>query len=243
MTNPDFEHKSEEPSEQLSFPGRSFERYDLTGRQIGGWRVTVRETLVAVLKKVRLLGKAASEIQLPDTTEQLGDKVKKLPGKAVVFLESQIQKAPIENQLKSAQTQTEFAQQELIRAQIENIREDTRGKKLSNLERELVILERICEITQGWTGIHFMTDGDDEIVVFGAVPNLPEDSSDARGITIGELGLPRRIVTALANAGIETIGGLQDLGRTRISVIEGIGQKSLAEIERTLAVYSVTLDD
>lgn len=243
MKNPDSYHHSEEPSDQQIAPSKSFERYDVTGNRIGKWTLAARANLAAAVSQVFRFGKMASKIQLPGTNEELGEKVQNLPGKGVEFLEAQIDKAPIENQLKSAQTQTEFLRQELLREQIANTREDTRGKRLSNAERELELRERLLEITQGKTDVHLVTDGDNEIVIIGSLPNLTEFSSDASAVMIGELGLSTRTMNVLVNAGIESSSDLQDLGCTGILAIEGIGEKALAAIKTALAAHSIALGD
>ena len=151
MSSPEHDPHPDESHSKMPHNSQSFERYDLTGNRIRMWTIAARRALASTFRRLVRIGNVASETQLPGTEEKLGDKAVKVPGKGVEFLEAHIEKAPIENQLKSAQTQTEFLKQELIREQIDNTREDTRAKKLNNAAREVEIRERLEEITIGKT--------------------------------------------------------------------------------------------
>lgn len=243
MSTPEFDPLSEEFQPPIPVPSKSFERYDLTGNRIRKWTIATRRALVSTMRRIFRFGKAASQTQLPGSDEELGDKVKNIPGKGVEFLEAQIEKTPIENQLKAAQSQTEYLKQELLREQIANMREDTRGKKLNNATRELEIRERLHEIIQGKTGIHSITDGEKEIVVIGSIPTLNELNSDDNCDPITRLGLSNRTTNCLTASGVVSVADLLALGRSRMLSLHGIGLKAIAEIEEALRLRGLDLTD
>ena len=112
---------------------------------------------------------------MPGSTGTLAEKAKTAAGKGLEFLEARIEQAPIENQLKSAQTETEFLRQELLRLEIAKTAAETKGQELDNVTKQLDIQQRIEEITSGRTDIHVITDGEVTRVIFG---NLPDQKKD-----------------------------------------------------------------
>ena len=153
----------------------SLARFDLSGNRIRRWTIRARDKLVSALRRVLAFAKRGAETQLPGSSGSLGDKGKTLPGRTVEFLESAIEKTPIENQLKSAQTETEFLKQELIRQQIAKTAAETKGQQLDNVTKELEIRDRIQQIVAGRTEIHVFEDGEATIIVFGNLPLIPEE--------------------------------------------------------------------
>lgn len=216
-------------------------RYSQRAR-IRRWTLSARNTLVATIRRILRFGKAASETQLPGMEDKLGKQVQKFPGKAIELLQAGMDNAPIENKLKSAKTETEFLKQELLREQIANTREGTRGMRLCNAARESEIRKRLSEITDAKRDINTTTDGQNEVVIVGSLPNLIEDRSGNRE-HIGALDLTGRITKCLGYARITEVDELYSLGRKRILAIKGIGRKALAEIESALARRGIRLDD
>lgn len=164
---------SDKRTEQLPV-SKNLERYDLTGNRIRQWTMRAREMLVNSFRRVLAFGVSVGSRQLPGSDSTIGDKVKTAPGMGLNFLESQIEKTPIENQLKSAQTETEYLKQELLRQQIEQTAAQTRGQQLDNVAKELEIQQRILEITDGKTGIRFIDSSDRKGIVFGNLPPTAE---------------------------------------------------------------------
>ena len=55
------------------------------------------------------------------------------------YVEEKVASASTESQLKCAQVESEFLKQELVRAQIEAVRAETRRRELENTERQIEI--------------------------------------------------------------------------------------------------------
>ncbi len=170
-------HPSDQPRPEQVKLSESYERYDLTGSRIRRWTVKAREKLMVSLRCLKVAGKRAATEELPGADGTLVEKAKTAPGKGVEFLEGKLEQVPVENRLKSAQTETEFLKQELLRTQIANTAADTakkaaetKGQELDNVQKEIEIRERIAEITSGKTEIHVLEFGDSKSVVFGNIP-------------------------------------------------------------------------
>ncbi len=90
-----------------------------------------------------------------------------------------------------------------------------------------------------------------EIGAVAPVVSAEEDSSETAGdkddmsevlkTRIDTLDLPSRIVNALTEAGIRTIGGLARKKKEDLLEIEGMGEKAIMEIKKVLAGHGVTL--
>jgi DNA-directed RNA polymerase subunit alpha len=72
-------------------------------------------------------------------------------------------------------------------------------------------------------------------------PAQPTISDEVLKMRIEELDIPTRIVNALANGGIETIGQLLGTARADLMKIKNLGVKSIAIIEEKLRERGVTL--
>lgn len=68
-----------------------------------------------------------------------------------------------------------------------------------------------------------------------------DDMSEVLKTRIDTLDLPSRIVNALTEAGIRTIGGLARKKKEDLLEIEGMGEKAIMEIKKVLAGHGVTL--
>lgn len=75
-------------------------------------------------------------------------------------------------------------------------------------------------------------------VVPAVTPQLSEEVTKMR---IEEFDIPTRIVNALANGGVETIGQLLALPRIELIKIKNLGTKSLATVEEKLKEKGITL--
>jgi DNA-directed RNA polymerase subunit alpha len=64
---------------------------------------------------------------------------------------------------------------------------------------------------------------------------------EAFKIRISELDLSARVEASLDESGIRTVGGLARKREEDILAIEGLGQKGLQEIKRTLSNLGITL--
>ncbi len=74
-----------------------------------------------------------------------------------------------------------------------------------------------------------------------AVAVTPSVSDEVLKMRIEELDIPTRIVNALANGGIETIGQLLGTQKTELMKIKNLGTKSLAVVEEKLREKGVAL--
>ncbi len=74
-----------------------------------------------------------------------------------------------------------------------------------------------------------------------AVAVTPTISDEVLKMRIEELDIPTRIVNALANGGIETIGQLLGTPKTELMKIKNLGTKSLAVVEEKLREKGVAL--
>jgi DNA-directed RNA polymerase subunit alpha len=74
-----------------------------------------------------------------------------------------------------------------------------------------------------------------------AVAVTPAVSDEVLKMRIEELDIPTRIVNALANGGIETIGQLLGTQKTELMKIKNLGTKSLAVVEEKLHEKGVAL--
>jgi DNA-directed RNA polymerase subunit alpha len=77
--------------------------------------------------------------------------------------------------------------------------------------------------------------------VASSVSAMPSFSDDILKMRIEELDIPTRIVNALANGGIETIGQLLATPRSELMKIKNLGSKSLGIVEEKLVDKGVTL--
>lgn len=74
-----------------------------------------------------------------------------------------------------------------------------------------------------------------------AVAAMPAVSDEILKMRIEELDVPTRIVNALANGGIETVGQLLSAPRPELMKVKNLGSKSLAIVEEKLREKGVTL--
>ncbi len=68
-----------------------------------------------------------------------------------------------------------------------------------------------------------------------------DDMSEVLKTRIDTLDLPSRIVNALTDAGIRTLGGLARKKKDDLLEIEGMGEKGILEIKKILAGHGITL--
>ena len=66
-------------------------------------------------------------------------------------------------------------------------------------------------------------------------------AKEAAKIKIEELQLPQRVVKALSDAGIRTVGGLARKKEEDLLAIEGVGKKAVQEIRRVLGNFGLLL--
>jgi hypothetical protein len=245
MSRTDKETHSGRFEDELRPISESFERYDLTGYAIKRWTTAARTKLVSVLRRVLALGKKVGETKLPGTSEKLSKKGKKLPGKILEFIESQIEKTTIENQLKASQTETEFLKQELLREQIMKTRVETRGQEFDNLSRVIEIQKNIRELTAGRTDVHVITEAEKEIVVFGNLKpsGVGRDTSILQNELVSVLDLSKRSKNYLIKAGIVTIKQLINYSKMDLITIKGIGKRAVEEIVEVLRTRGLSLRD
>ncbi|OJI08911.1 MAG: DNA-directed RNA polymerase subunit alpha [Candidatus Vogelbacteria bacterium CG10_big_fil_rev_8_21_14_0_10_49_38] len=71
--------------------------------------------------------------------------------------------------------------------------------------------------------------------------NSPKDELSLLKIKTEDLGLSGRTQKALLNAGLKTIGGISRKKELDLKEIDGLGEKGLQEIKKTLAEYDLTL--
>jgi DNA-directed RNA polymerase subunit alpha len=74
-----------------------------------------------------------------------------------------------------------------------------------------------------------------------SVLSIPSISEDILKMRIEELDIPTRIVNALSNGGIETIGQLLATPRTDLMKIKNLGSKSLGIVEEKVKEKGITL--
>jgi hypothetical protein len=123
-------------------PKKEVLRIDLTGYKHANWRVKFRAAIIRTLRSAaeKLSGATIN----PETKETVGEEASKLTAKSLQALESQLDKQPIENQLKQAQIEKTYEEKEKIRAdrkkteaEIRKLNADARGQELANLEKFL----------------------------------------------------------------------------------------------------------
>ena len=149
---------------------RHIERVDLTGNRVPHWTTRARSWLAAKLAPVV----EAST----DDDSTLKEKAKSTTRAAVNSIEDNLRKQGVENELKSAQTKTEFLNQELLRERIRNTREETRAKQLDNAARELEILARLQALTETRGGVRITEIDDRLIAIVGDIKGLPSPTGD-----------------------------------------------------------------
>jgi DNA-directed RNA polymerase alpha subunit len=243
MSRPDKEAHSGRFEDELERLSESFERYDLTGYAIKRWSTAARTKLIGVLRRVFALGKKVGETKLPGTSEKLSKKAKELPGKTLEFIESQIEKTPIENQLKASQTETEFLKQELLREQIMKTHAETRGQELDNLSRMIEIQDNIRELTAGKTDVHVITQGEKEILLFGnlKLSGVGSDTTILQDELVSVLDLSKRSKNYLIKGGIVTVNQLINYTKMDLITIKGIGKRTVEEIVEALQGRGLSL--
>lgn len=89
-------------------------------------------------------------------------------------------------------------------------------------------LEKIAPLTAG-----------EELVQPAAKEGVPE--ADILKTRIEDLNLPGRVLSALSNAGIRTIGGLAKKKENDLLEVEGIGKKAADQIKEALGELGLTL--
>jgi len=70
-----------------------------------------------------------------------------------------------------------------------------------------------------------------------------EDVTDVLKTRIDSLSLSTRTLNALSNANIRTLGGLARKKREDLLEVEGIGEKGISEIKKTLSKFGLTLKE
>ena len=70
-----------------------------------------------------------------------------------------------------------------------------------------------------------------------------EKGDDALKTKIAELDLPTRVAHALEEAGIKSVGGLIRKTESDILALEGMGDKGVSDIKKTLKKLGVTLKE
>lgn len=88
---------------------------------------------------------------------------------------------------------------------------------------------------------YFLQVYEPKAVVEEGVAVTPTVSDEILKMTIEEMDLPTRIVNALQNGGIETVGQLLGTPRKELSKIKNLGAKSLTVIEEKLREKGVAL--
>jgi len=78
-------------------------------------------------------------------------------------------------------------------------------------------------------------------VVAEGVAVTPAISEEILKMRIEELDIPTRIVNALANGGIETVGQLLGTPKAQLAGVKNLGGKSLAIVEEKLREKGVAL--
>jgi hypothetical protein len=73
--------------------------------------------------------------------------------------------------------------------------------------------------------------------------NSPMLASGLEDQPLQRLGLPERIVNRLEDAGAHSLSELFKLGRNSVRAIYGIGEKSMAEIDRAVTALGLNLPD
>lgn len=68
-----------------------------------------------------------------------------------------------------------------------------------------------------------------------------EESTDATKIKVSELGLSARVASSLEEAGIKSAAGLARKTATALKEIDGIGEKAIEEISKSLAGFGLKL--
>ena len=237
---------------ELTAQTDSFERYDLTGSKIKKWTENKRKWLGDCVDKVFAFCSNTADKTLPGNDETIKEKTVKLPGKGAEFLESKLDQIPIENQLKLAQTETEFLKQEKIREEIKKTREERKELQLSNIERQLLVAKRIDEITEGKTNYHITWENGEPTVIFGNIPGfqptelseVDEEKESFKKLSSFEpLSISTRTKNLLIKHDINCVADLLQISVNQLLTLRGIGAKTYYEIRDALGELGYELRD
>ena len=109
-------------------------------RDIRRRRRTQKRSLWQMIKDV--LGRLR-DVKVPASDETLGEQAKKTPGKALRMGDAYLDERPIQNELRVAQTEKEYAKVKLLRAQKKLVDQQTSRERADTVLKELEILQRI----------------------------------------------------------------------------------------------------
>jgi hypothetical protein len=129
-------------------PNPKILRIDVTGYKHASWRETARTKFIRTLRYcLKKLGDAPIN---PETKETVSEEGSKLTAKGLQALESQLDKQPIENQLKQAQIEKLYEEKEKVRVEKDKTEAETRkvtaeaiALELQNFEKWLALKARL----------------------------------------------------------------------------------------------------
>lgn len=147
----------------------TLDRFDLTGRSIKKWRVPMVKALLSKCKELFGRLNDASATPLPGADESIKEQAKKSPGKLQNLANAKLEEAPVQNELRIAQTEKAYAEAELARA-------TARREHVETAHREIDLYERLAELTKGKPLPRIVDQNGKEILIVADVAKLLEDA-------------------------------------------------------------------
>ena len=241
-SGPDQEYTQQEEAGHVS----ALTRFELTGRRLTLWTERARSWLASLFV---FSAKAIGDAKLPDDSENVGEKAKRLTITVVDSLEENARKTSVDNELKVAQKQKceaeakeAFAAAELrelelekVRIDIERSREEVKSLQLRNIEKQLELQQQLHDCTEGKTGIHtYINESGVPVFLFADLPDT-EQTHIEEPVPIDKLGFSSKLARALSAAGIKNIDDLCHQSPKQLMKINGVGKKSVEAIALRLS--------
>lgn len=148
---------------------RHLDRFDLTGRSIKKWRVPLVVEFKAKCKALFDRLHAASKKTPPGADHSVKDQAKTTPGKLLNLADAKLEEIPLENQLRIAETEKAFNEAELARARI-------RRERIETAHRQLDLIERLRELTDGKPLPRIVDQDGNEVIVVADIVGLLEEA-------------------------------------------------------------------
>jgi hypothetical protein len=151
---------------ERSSESKEVDRYDLTGFEIRNWTELARQKLAVIFDTAAQKTKEAATAPLEGSEGSLSDALRRAPGKLISHAESALDKGSIENKLLLAQVETEYTKAQLTLQQMRKTAAEAHALELANEERQIEIVHRLLELSDGRTNLELENLDGDPAVIF-----------------------------------------------------------------------------
>ncbi|MCA9353333.1 DNA-directed RNA polymerase subunit alpha [Candidatus Nomurabacteria bacterium] len=111
------------------------------------------------------------------------------------------------------------------------------------LEKSIEIMIRQLQAVIGFdSAVQSILEAKEDKNVEEETPESEEDMTDVMKTRVESLDLPQRVINALTNSGIRTIGGLIRKKEADLLEVEGLGDKGVQDIKDVLKSYGASLE-